>query len=109
MNASRILAAEYIVALGFSSWAALKSRQLPWPPTVIRTSIAFAILYVAAQFSPELAATLGGGFLVAQLIKVLENKEPYTGGVPENIDPYSKDPKGKISAQSQEIFGILAF
>ena len=109
MSANRVLAAEFVVALGFSSWAALKSRQLPWPPTVVRTSMAFVILYILAQAAPELASILGGGFLLAQLIKVLEKKEPYTGGVPENIDDKSGYPKGKISKQSQEIFGILAF
>lgn len=109
MSANRVLAAEFIVAIGFSSWAALKSRQLPWPPTVTRTAIAFALLYVLAQMSPELATMLGGGFLVAQLIKVLENKTPYTGGTPENIDPNSKTPQGRMPGDSKHTFGILSF
>lgn len=105
-GANRILASEFIVAVAFSSWAALKSRQLPWPPTIIRTAIAFAILYILAQASPELAAALGGGFLVAQLIKVLENKPPYTGGVPES-DGSGKH--GHLSGDSKHTFGILSF
>lgn len=108
-NANRILAAEFVVAVGFSSWAALKSRQLPWPPTIARTALAFGILFVFAQASPELASVLGGGFLLAQLIKVLENKTPYTGGTPENIDPNSAMPKGRMPGDSKHTFGILSF
>lgn len=78
-----ILVGEYIVALGVSSWAAIKGGQAPWPPTVIKTSIAFGILGIASFGSPELAAMLGAGFLLAQLIKVLNKQPPYTGGVPE--------------------------
>jgi hypothetical protein len=80
-----ILIGEYIVALGFSSWAALKSKQAPWPPTVIKTSMAFSILALVAMATPELAATLGGGFLMAQLIKVLSKQTPYTGGAPAEL------------------------
>lgn len=109
MNANRILAAQFIIAVAFSSWAALKSRQLPWPPTVVRTALAFGILYVLAQASPQLAGVLGGGFLLAQLIKVLENKDPYTGGTPKNIDPNSTQPKGAMPNDSKHTFGILAF
>lgn len=89
---NKLLAAEFVVALGFSSWGALKDKQLPWPPTVVKTGLAFAILGIVATISPELAATLGGGFLLAQLIKVLENKTPYTGGAPKNLG----DGKGEI-------------
>lgn len=77
-----ILVGEYIVALGVSSWAAIKSGQAPWPPTVIKTGIAFGILGIASFGSPELAAMLGAGFLLAQIIKVLNKQPPYTGGVP---------------------------
>lgn len=113
---NRILAAEYVVAVGFSSWAALKSRQLPWPPTIIRTSVAFGILYILAQASPELAGALGAGFLLAQLIKVLENKAPYTGGTPElhqttdqsGAHP-SSDNLGSMPSDTKHTFGVLAF
>lgn len=82
-SAHNILIGEYIVALGVSSWAALKSAQAPWPPTVIKTSLAFGIVGIVALASPEVAATLGSGFLLAQLIKVLNKQPPYTGGVPK--------------------------
>ena len=110
MSANRILASEFVVAVGFSSWAALKSRQLPWPPTIIRTALAFGILYILAQASPELASALGAGFLLAQLIKVLENKTPYTGGTPERMDTGdSKTPNGHLPGDSKHSFGIIGF
>lgn len=108
MSANRVLAAEYVVAVGFSSWAALKSKQLPWPPTVIRTSVAFGILFMVAQVSPELASALGAGFLLAQLIKVMENKAPYTGGTPERHDG-GTGPSGSLPGDTKHMFGILAF
>lgn len=82
-NAQNVLIGEYIIALGVASWGALKAQQAPWPPTIVKTSVAFGILGVAALGSPELAATLGAGFLLAQLLKVLNKQPPYTGGVPE--------------------------
>lgn len=84
-NVEGILIGEYIIALGVSSWSAIKAHQAPWPPTVIKTSIAFGILGIAALGSPELATTLGAGFLLAQLIKTLNGGTPYTGGVPAEV------------------------
>lgn len=84
MNSSKVLAAEYTIALAFASWAAIKSKQMPWPPTIVKSSIAFGILAVTSTVSAELAATLGAGFLLAQLMRALEKKPPYTGGAPEN-------------------------
>lgn len=112
MNTTRVLAAEYVVALGFASYAAIKSRQLPWPPTVIRTGIAFGILGVAAAASPELATVLGGGFLLAQLIRALEQKPAYTGGAPENLgDGTAVPPNPRTDKQGNKYgaIGILSF
>lgn len=86
MNTNRVLAGELLVSLGFSSWAAIKSRQAPWPPNIVYTCVAFGILGAFSFVSQELAATLGAGFLLAQLIKVMGNKDPYTGGVPKLVD-----------------------
>lgn len=96
-NVQNVLIGEYIVALGVSSWGAIRQQQAPWPPTVIRTSLAFGILGIAALGSPELAATLGAGFLIAQLVKILNKQPPYTGGVPEvgGMDP--NDQKRRVS------------
>jgi hypothetical protein len=83
-NPNKILAAEFIIAVGFSSWSAIKDKQMPWPETIIKTSVAFGVLGIVGTFSPELATVVGGGFLLAQLIKVMGGKEPYTGGAPKN-------------------------
>jgi hypothetical protein len=108
MNSTRVLAAEYIVAVGFASYSAVKDNQLPWPPTVVRTGIAFGILGVAASFSPELATVLGGGFLLAQLMRALEKKPAYTGGAPKNLGDGLGELTGK--ADSGQIHtGILSF
>lgn len=83
-NTKAILISEYVIALGVASWAALKAKQAPWPPTIIKTGIAFSLLGFVAYASQELAATLGAGFLIAQLVRVLGGKDPYTGGIPDN-------------------------
>lgn len=71
------IAVEYIIAIGITSWAAIKGdngqHYWPWPPTIIYTSIAFGILGLLAIPQPELAGVLGAGFMLAQLIKVLTN------------------------------------
>jgi hypothetical protein len=108
MNSSRILAAEYVIALGFASWSAIKDKQLPWPPTIVRSGLAFGILGLSAAFSPELATVLGGGFLLAQLIRALEQKPAYTGGAPKNLGDGMGELTGK--ADSGQIHtGILSF
>jgi hypothetical protein len=52
---------------------------------------------------------IGAGFLLAQLIKVLENKEPYTGGSPERADTNSTTPNAHLPGDSKHSFGILGF
>lgn len=107
-NVRAVLIGEYLVALGFSSWAALKSQQAPWPPTVIKTGVAFTALGLLSFASAELASMLGAGFLLAQLIRVMNNKDPYTGGVPTNIQfdlygrPLANMPKN-VRTEAREI------
>lgn len=78
----RFLIAEYLVALGFVSWGAIKNHAAPWPPSIVYTSAAFVILGMVAQLSPELAGVLGAGFLLAALVRILGSGEPYYGGHP---------------------------
>lgn len=106
---NKLLAAEFVVALGFSSWSALKDKQLPWPPTVVKTGIAFSILGMVGVVSPELAATLGGGFLLAQLIKLLEKKTLYTGGAPKNLGDGKGEVADAFGPGKQGHPGILTF
>jgi hypothetical protein len=108
MNTSSILAAECGIALAFASWASIKDKQLPWPPTIVKSCVAFGILGVTATLSPELAATLGAGFLLAQMMRALEKKPPYTGGAPVNLGDGTGELTGKTGA-GQIHTGILAF
>lgn len=113
MNARSVLAAECGIALAFASWASIKDKQLPWPPTIVKSCIAFGILGMTATVSPELGATLGAGFLLAQTIRALEKKPPYTGGAPVNLNDGMGELTGKASPSSgpstQIHTGILSF
>lgn len=79
---TKMLAGEYIIAIGVVSWAAIKKNLAPWPPAIIYTSAAFAILGILSNVSPELAGVLGAGFLLAALIRVLTLGDKYAGGFP---------------------------
>jgi hypothetical protein len=103
MNTNRLLALEFVIALGFSSWSAIKTQQLPWPPTVVKSALAFGVLAMVAVPAPEFAATLGGGFLLAQLMRALQKKPPYTGGAPTITD----NGEGQLSGSNP--VGILTF
>ena len=70
MNTSKVLAAEFVVSLGVNSWGAFKQKDAPWPATVILSGVAFGVLGIVALAAPELATTLGGGFLLASLLKL---------------------------------------
>lgn len=111
MNTNSVLAAECGIALAFASWYSLKDKQLPWPPTIVRSCLAFGILGVTASVSPELAATLGAGFLLAQVMRALEQKPPYTGGAPTSVGDGIGELTGKPGdAASKQIHtGILSF
>lgn len=75
MNTNRLLAAEYVVAVGMASWSAVKgdgkTRYWPWPPTIVLTSVAFGMLGLLAIPQPRLAGILGSGFLLAQIVRAL--------------------------------------
>lgn len=83
MNSTRVLAGEYTIAIAFVCWGAIKNKMAPWPPAIIYTSAAFGILGIFAYASPELAATLGAGFLLAALVRIMSKEETYIGGFPE--------------------------
>lgn len=105
---SRVLAAEYITAVGFASWASLKDKQLPWPPTLIRCSIGFGVLGMVSVLNERLADILGAGFLLAQLVTILGSKKPYTGAAPQN----NGDKTGRLPNVAQgdhPDIGILSF
>lgn len=67
-SANKVLAAEYVLAVGINSWGAIRSGFVPWPAAIVRSGLAFGLLGLLATGAPELATILGGGFLLAALI-----------------------------------------
>lgn len=67
-NVNKVLAAEYVLAVGINSWGAIKAGFVPWPSAIMRTGLAYGLLGLLATGAPELAAALGGGFLLAAAV-----------------------------------------
>jgi hypothetical protein len=89
MNTSRLLAMEFLVAVGMSSWAAIKgdgkTRYWPWPPTIVLTGVAFGLLGMLAIPQPRLASVLGSGFLLAQVVRALGKGDFFDlSGIPKS-------------------------
>ena len=77
-----MLAGEFVLALGFVSWAAIKHGFWPWPPTIVRLGVGFAVLGLIAQVDEGVAATLGAGFLLAAFMRQYQKGvKDYQGGV----------------------------
>lgn len=70
MKAQQVIATEYLLSMGIVSWAPIKQGYYPWPPMLMRTSIAYAILSLLSIVAEEFAVLLTTGFLLAQLVKV---------------------------------------
>ena len=70
MNTTRIFAVEFFIAIGINSWGALKQGYAPWPPVIVTSAIAMAILSMASAIDDKLAVMLGTGFLMASIISV---------------------------------------
>lgn len=82
MKGDKILAIEFLVLLGVASWGALRKGYWPWPPTIIKTALFVSLLGILSAGSPELAAALGAGFIVANLVKMYGSGTTYMGGIP---------------------------
>jgi hypothetical protein len=82
MKGDRILAIEFLILIGVASWGALKRGYYPWPPTIVRTALFVSLLGILSAASSELAATLGAGFIVANLVRMYGGKTSYMGGLP---------------------------
>lgn len=68
MDAKRIFAYEFTLCVGITSWGALKKGYAPWPPNIIYSTIAIAILSALSNWNEKLAVTLGVGFLLALIV-----------------------------------------
>lgn len=72
-DGAQILAGEAVVAMAIVAWRNIKGGYAPLPNQIILSGISFAVIGVVSYVSSELAALLGGGFLLALLIKQLQN------------------------------------
>jgi hypothetical protein len=91
MNKTSILTAEYVIAISFVSWGAVKHGFWPWPPTLVKISAAFLIFGVLSMAAPEISAALSAGMLLALFLKTYQNGlSNYRGGIPYETDkgPY---------------------
>lgn len=82
MKGDRILAMEFVILIGVASWGALKKGYYPWPATIVKTALFVSLLGLVAAASSELAATLGAGFIVANLVRMYGSGATYMGGIP---------------------------
>lgn len=82
MKGDRILAIEFLILIGIASWGALKKSYYPWPPTLVKTALFVSLLGVLSAASSDLAATLGAGFIVANLVRMYGKGTTYMGGLP---------------------------
>lgn len=71
MNAQKLFTLEFFIAIGISSWGAIKQGYMPWPPNIVGSALAMAILSMLEGVSPELSVLLGGGFLLALLVSTM--------------------------------------
>jgi len=82
MKGERILAIEFLILIGIASWGALKKGYYPWPPTIVKTALFVSLMGILSAASPDLAATLGAGFIVANLVRMYGKGATYMGGLP---------------------------
>lgn len=83
MNKTTILTGEYIIAISFVSWGAIKAGFWPWPPTIVKVSAAFLLFGIMSMAAPEMAAALAGGTLLALFLKTYQSGlAGYRGGIP---------------------------
>lgn len=68
-NGGKILAAEFFIAIMFSSWGAIKWKYAPWPANYVKIGVAFSILGLLSMGSEKLASLLGAGFMMAILVR----------------------------------------
>lgn len=74
MNTSKLFAVEFFIAIGINSWGAIKQGYAPWPPTIIASCIAMAILSLSSALDERLAVLLGAGFLVASIMAIAQQQ-----------------------------------
>lgn len=88
MNGQKVIAAEFVASVAIISWGAVKEGFFPWPASVARAAFAFAVLSLLGLLNDRLAALLGAGFLLAQILKSpvdANGNFRFTGGIPQGL------------------------
>ena len=83
---NKMLAGEYMVSVSIVSWGALKAGYYPWPPSIVYTSIAYSLLSFVSLLDEDFASLLGGGFLLAQLIKAMSGTDKIPDFIYKNLE-----------------------
>lgn len=74
MNTNKLFAIEFFIAIGINSWGAIKQGDAPWPPTILASCIALAVLSLASGINDRLAVLLGAGFLMASIMSIAQQQ-----------------------------------
>src|SRR5215210_4190593 len=85
---SKLLTAEFGVSVAIMTYGAAKEGYWPWPASLARVAIGFAVLSLVAIWNERFAALLGAGFLLAQIMKTpvdANGNFKFTGGIPKGI------------------------
>lgn len=104
MNGQRIIAAEFAASVSIITYGSTKEGFWPWPANIARSAFAFAILSLLGLVNENLAALLGMGFLLAQILKtpVDENGNfKFTGGIEKQQSYLMLDLGGKTEKKAQ--------
>lgn len=105
MDGSQILAGEAVVAMAFVCWRNIKGGYAPLPNQIVLSGISFAVIGVVAYAAPELAALLGGGLLLALLIKDLQ--KPPDPNAYQGPQGYSHDNLIMLGAPKTNVPGAV--
>lgn len=111
MDARKALAYEFMLATAINSWGAIKQGYAPWPPVIVASAIAMAVLSLVSAIDDRLAALLGAGFIMASLMAAASggtNSSNGTaqsfsgifGAIPQNVS-YDTLKLGGSNAQAQ--------
>lgn len=103
---NRTLAVECIISIGIVSWAPIKQRQLPWPPSIMYVAVAYSLLGLVSLVDEKMANLLAFGFLLAQLVGAMSKSPKLPDFIYTNLmkdgwfEAFSVGFDGKVGATS---------
>lgn len=77
MSSKGLFLLAFLIVLGIISYNDIsKCKQLPWPPRIVATAIAFGVLDLFSFVSEELASVIAIGFVLAIVANTLVANNP---------------------------------